>query len=192
MVSRDINKVVVKSWKVSETPIDGQDYCVEIIGRKPGFFAWLSALFGIDPTVRLRVGSKWFEYKKASLAGWETKQIPLRKVSSVFNSYYRPWKKALAVFLSLFVTGGMLIVRMGEMDNDFIVAGLITMLVGAVIALLYFFLNRSFVLCIYEVGGRATGGIRFKRSVIENVDINQAKVEEACQIIKRLIEAENR
>lgn len=181
---------VVKSWKVSHQPIDGLDNYVEIIGRKAGLIAWLFSLAGIDPTVRILVGSKWFEHSETSLAGPVTKVIPLRKVSSVRNSYYRPWREALAIFVVFFMHG-VGIGRFGYLSDLITALALVLVLVGAVVSLVVYFLNRPFTLHVVEVSGHKTG-IRFKRSVIENVEVNYEKVQYASQIIKALVEAENR
>jgi len=180
------DKVVVKSWRASNQPINQQGHYVEIIGRKAGLIAWLSALIGIDPTVRIRVGTKWYEHNRTSLAGEEVKLIPLRKVSSIFNSYYRPWREALGIFVVSVLLG----VGLGK-ANVF-AAAVLVVLVGAAIALLYYFLNRPFQLFIYEIGGGKCTGVCFKRSLIENVEVNHEKVQYVCQIIQCLIEAENK
>jgi len=181
---------VVKSWKVSNDPIDEQGNYVEIIGRRAGLIAWLSSLVGIDPTVRVLVGSKWFEHNETSLAGPRIRLIPLRKISSVFSSYYRPWREALAIFAVAF-GGGIQLGRFSSLSDWFTAMALVVVLVGAVIALAVYFLNRPFTLYVFEVGGGKPTGIRFKRSVIENVEVNHEKVQNAFQVIKTLIEAEN-
>jgi len=60
-----------------------------------------------------------------------------------------------------------------------------------VAALLYYFLNRTLTLGFVEASG-VISGIRFKRSVIENLDINQEQAKRVCVIVQRLIEAKEK
>lgn len=180
---------VVKSWKVSNSinqPIDKQGNYVEIVARKAGLVAWLCAQIGIDPTVQILVGSGWVDYKKTSLAGPAAKLIPLRNVSSVFSSYYRPWREALAIFVCFFIQG----IWIGNrgLGTPTTVLALVVVLVGTVSALLYYFLNRPFRLVFFEVGGGCRTSVSFKRSMIENIEVNYEKVQHVCWIIKQLVE----
>jgi len=181
---------VVKSWKVSNDPIDEQGNFVEIVGRKAGLIAWLFSLVGIDPTIRILVGPKWFEKNETSLSGPVTKLIPLRKVSSVYSSYFRPWLAALIIFV-IFFNIGIQLGRFSRLSDWFTALALVVVLIGAVAALVFYFLNRPFTLYVREVGGGWPTGIRFKRSVIENVEVNHEKVQYACRVIKYLVEMEN-
>ena len=60
-------------------------------------------------------------------------------------------------------------------------------LIGIIIGLIYYFLNRTLTLGFVENSGVVIG-IRFKRSVIENVDINQIEAKHVCKLLQDLIE----
>jgi len=52
-------------------------------------------------------------------------------------------------------------------------------MIGVVLALIYCFLNRTLTLGFVEASG-FVNGIRFKRSVIENIDIDQTQAKTVC------------
>jgi len=59
------------------------------------------------------------------------------------------------------------------------------------LGLVYYFLNRQLTLGFIENSG-VVNGIRLKRSVIENVDINEDQAKNVCLMIQKLIEAKSR
>ena len=63
--------------------------------------------------------------------------------------------------------------------------------IGSGIALVYYFLNRTLTLGFVESSG-VVSGIRFKRSVIENLDVDQDRAKSVCDIVQRLIEAKEK
>ena len=67
-------------------------------------------------------------------------------------------------------------------------AAFILFIVGLGISLLYYYLSRTLTLGIVEHSG-VVNGIKFKRSVIEGVDINQAQGSYICKITQFLIES---
>ena len=176
---------VIKSWKASNQPIDNEGNYVEIVGRRGGLIAWIMATIKIDPTMRLRVGGERIEYNETSIEGFNTKIIPLSKVSSTFNSYHRPLAAALTLFGSFFAAG----IILGSIGGAIAaMLALVIVLIGAVSAVVYYLLNRSFRLRIFEDGGGRRTTIGFKPSVIENVSIDQEKVQYVCLLIQQLIE----
>ena len=56
------------------------------------------------------------------------------------------------------------------------------------ISLLYYFLSRTLTLGFVEHSG-VISAIKFKRSVIENVDVNEGQARYICEITQFLIEA---
>lgn len=64
---------------------------------------------------------------------------------------------------------------------------MIATLCAAVIALAYYFLNRTLTLGFVENSG-VVSGIMFKRSVIENIDINEKQARYACELTQAMIE----
>jgi hypothetical protein len=188
-----MSALVIKAWKAEGKPIDDKNNYVNITGRESGLIAWVQSLVGVDPTTTIRVGMDRVEFSSSSLAGTQSRLIPLQSICSTYYGYHKPWKASvgiLAIFLffgtsiaSAFAEGGS---RSGE-ASVFLGAGV----VGFVFAAIYYFLNRTLTLGFVEVSG-VISGIHFKRSVIENIDVNEAQAKSVCTIVQRLIEAKER
>ncbi|MEO7108189.1 MAG: hypothetical protein ABIZ09_17570 [Rhodoferax sp.] len=188
-----MSALVIKAWKAEGKPIDDKNNYVNITGRESGLIAWVLSLVGVDPTTTIRVGMDRVEFSSSSLAGTQSRLIPLQSICSTYYGYHKPWKASvgiLAIFLffgtsiaSAFAEGGS---RSGG-ASVFLGAGV----VGFVFAAIYYFLNRTLTLGFVEVSG-VISGIHFKRSVIENIDVNEAQAKSVCTIVQRLIEAKER
>lgn len=172
--------LVIKSWKADKTPIDEKGNHVMIVGREGGFFAWILSWMKVDPTTTLFVGPKRIEFSTASLAGTQSRLIPLKNVCSSYYGYHKPWKMALGIII-LFSYIGATIPDEGAWP--FITLSLI----GLIIALVYYFLNRKLTLGFVENSGVVIG-IVFKRSVIENMEINESQAKYVCNLVQEIIE----
>jgi len=161
-----MSSLVLKSWKADYECIPGTDLHVSIHGREGGLFSWLLSLLKIDPTTILEVTGNKIKFSTASLSGSENRQIQLSSVSSTFYGYHKPWKEALFIA---------------------IVLGAPTLGIGAIVGLIYFFLNKSLTIGIVEDSG-GVSAIQFKRSVIEGISINEEESRKVCEIIQTLIE----
>jgi hypothetical protein len=62
--------------------------------------------------------------------------------------------------------------------------------VSGIAALLYF-LNRTLTLGFVEISG-VISSIRFKRSVIENIDIDQEQSRRVCELTEALIDIKHK
>ncbi len=190
-----MSALVIKAWRAETKPIDGQNNFVSITGREGGLIAWILSLMGIDPTTPILVGLERIEFSSASLAGTESRMIPLQSVCSSYYGYHKPWKAAawiMALFMFMFmgISFGSAAAEGGSQGGAF-TSFVLTFAVGVVIALVYYFLNRTLTLGFVEHSG-VVNGIRFKRSVIENVDISQEQAKAVCIIVQRLIEAKEK
>ena len=185
--------LVIKSWKAESKPIDGNKNYVSITGRKSGLVAWLLSLLKIDPSTTINVGLDRVEFTSASLAGTASRLIPLQGVCSTYYGYHKPWKQAASIFMLFAFVG--LSLAMGSAERGSPGGGGMSFVVataaGLVIALVYYFLNRTLTLGFVEHSG-VVNGIVFKRSVIENHDINHEQAKAVCVIIQRLIEMKER
>ena len=188
-----VSHLVIQSWQADTRPVDADNSYVSISGRQGGLVAWLFTLFGIDASTRLRVGIERIEFRSWSLSGTATRLIPLQSVSSTSYGYYKPWKPALVLFLLLLWMGGSISVALidSRSTGNGIAVLLITLAISAICAFVYYYLNRSLTLGFVESSG-LSNGIRFKRSIIENVDIDERKAEAVCMIVQRLIESRKR
>lgn len=172
--------VVLKSWRVNKQPDNG-GYFISITGREGGLIAWVLALLKIDPTTTLKVNINRVEFIVASLAGTANRLIPLNNISSTYYGYHKPWKSALGIF-SFF-----LFMASAVAQSAGFFAGLITFIIGVAVGAGYYMLNRSLTIGIVEISG-VVSGIEFKRSIIENIDVDENQAKNVCELIQALIE----
>jgi hypothetical protein len=162
--------LVIKSWAVKNEPIDSENTYIEIVGRQGGLIAWLFTLLGIDVTTKLRITSEKIEFSDSSLAGTNHRLIPLESVCSTYYGYFKPWLACLIwglVFIPL------------------------TFGISVIAAMIYYFLNRRLTVGFVEDSG-VINGIQFKRSVIENIDVNEEATRQVCELTEALIDFKKR
>jgi hypothetical protein len=182
--------LVIKDWKASNQPVDTEGNFVRIIGRAAGVISWLLALIKIDPTTTLLISASRVRFSSASFSGTQTRIIPVFNISSTSFGFHKPWKSALVIFgLLLFVNG--MFTGFVRSDMHFVMGaflGYFGFMVATALAILYYFLGRTLTLGIVEHSGVVTQ-IRFKRSVIENVALDEQQARYVSDITQFLIEA---
>jgi len=179
-----MSSLVIKTWQVSDKPIDANDNHINIVGREGGLLSWLLALVKIDPITAIRVSTKRVEFTQASLSGTSHRMIPVCNVCSTFYGYHKPWKTAVVIFL-------VLLFLLGLLFGDAFFARVVATLASLGAALTYYFLSRTLTLGFVELSG-VVSSIQFKRSVIENVDVDEAQARYVCEITQFLVEAGRR
>ena len=188
-----MSSLVIKHWAANTKPIDENNNFINITGRSGGIISWILSLVKIDPTTTILVGIDRIEFTSASLAGTQSRLIPLQSICSTYYGYHKPWKSAFSIF-SLFVFFGILfgadIAESGSQGGAF-TTFITASIVGLIISAIYYFLNRKLTLGFVEQSG-VINGIIFKRSVFENVDINEMQAKHVCTIIQKLIEHKER
>jgi hypothetical protein len=187
-----MSALVIKSWKAEGDVMEEKGSYVSIVGRKAGLIAWVLSIMGIDPITKIVVGSERVEFSSSSLAGSAYRLIPLEGICSTYYGYHKPWGTAVSIivffaFIGLSAAGGA---SQEGSPQAAITAFLITIAIGAFIGLIYYFLNRKLTLGFVEVSG-VVSGIEFKRSVIENVEINQEQAKKVCLIVQNAIESKH-
>lgn len=175
--------LVIKKWKAQSEPLDEEGNFVEIIGRQGGLIDWLMALLKLDPETSIKISGDRVIFKRASLSGNENRMIPIMSICSTYYGFHKPWGAALAIFLVCTVFGSQLAVAM-----DSGLAAFAFILIGAVVAVIYYSLNRTLTLGFIEHSG-VSNSIRFKRSVIEGKEINSTQGAYICQLVEYLIES---
>lgn len=178
--------LVLKEWKANSQPVDAEGNLISITGRQGGLIAWILALLKIDPTTSIKVSADRVEFSCASLSGTEFRMIPILSVCSTYYGYHKPWKAALAII----VVFGFIGVQISAATNSAPIAFLF-LLLGIGVAFVYYFLSRTLTLGFVEHSG-VVNGIRFKRSVIEGLEINQTQGNYICRLAQSLIEAKRR
>jgi hypothetical protein len=188
-----MSALVIKEWKASNQPIDSDGSYVKVIGRAGGLISWFLELLKVDPTTSIRVSQNRVEFSSASLSGTEHRMIPIGNVCSTYYGYHKPWKAALLIFFTfgfLFNIPGI-IASTGDHTGLSIMGYLFGIVIAVGIALLYFFLSRTLTLGFIEHSG-VISAIKFKRSVIENVDVNEEQARYICEVSQFLIEVAKR
>ena len=171
--------LVVKSWHVNSQPAAGTPY-VRIIGRESGIGSFLFSLLGIDATTTFTVNQHRLEFESGSLSGFIRRLTPYAHVSSTFYGRFRPWKSALLMFFIFALLGVALAyaeIGRGTGISGWLIFG------GAIVAIIYYFLNRELMIGFYETSGDKMS-ITFKRSVIEGQEVNEAALENIIKIIE--------
>lgn len=156
--------LVLKKWHSARNPDANGNY-IHLVGRQPGFFSWLLARMGIDPTTEVEVKDNLIAFSAGSLSGHEKRVIPLNSISSAYYGYEKPWKEALVLGLLLLPFLGL----------------------GLILGPLYYILNKKLTVGVVE-GSGWVGGFAFKRSVIEGKNIQEHEAYEVIETIRWLIE----
>jgi hypothetical protein len=179
--------LVLKEWKASNKPIDDKANWIKISGRASGILSWILAILQVDPTTTISISEKRIEFTLASLSGTEHRIIPLASISSSYYGYHKPWKSALVVFALWAYLSAMFC----SLIHCQFIGYLFGFLFSSIIAIIYYFLNRSLTLGFIEVSGVGSA-IQFKKSIIENIDVNEKQAEYVCEVAQYLIESAKR
>ena len=179
--------LVLKKWHVSNLESTQENPFVDIVGRKSGILAWVLSLLGVDPTTTFTATNTGVTFHEGSLSGAALAFIPFQNVSSLSWGYFKPWKLALIVFIPTFIISYMFLILIGFY---IVIAISISVIVGISVSLLYYFLNRLLTVAVTEMAGH-TYSIRFKRSIIENVDVNAEQAEQVYKVLRVLLLSAN-
>ncbi|MCX7910867.1 MAG: hypothetical protein N2505_04725 [Endomicrobia bacterium] len=181
--------LVIKEWKAETKPLDEKNNYVRIVGRKKGFWSWLLSKFKIDPTISMFVNPSWIEFTAFSMSGNYYKYINLDEVSSTYYGFTKPWAKTISIFF----TNMFLLIGIGYefFREDLLLFVLGSMIFSFFVAILYYKYNKIFVLGFVASSGERNE-ISFKRSYIENIEINEEQAKKVCYIIQKLIEFKHR
>lgn len=183
-----LTPLVIRTWRALD--VADQEGCyVVILGRAAGITAWLGSIVSLDLTVSMKVNSERIEFAITSLSGYEMKFIPLCNVCSTICGYSKPWKKALLIFFAVFFPTYIILMTI---DQDVRGSGSISalalgLLLSLAAAVAYYLLNRSFTIGFVEDSGERSI-ICFKRSVLENQEIDEVQAGYVSQLIQALIE----
>lgn len=172
------NALVIQEKTINES---GPHY-IHLKGRKGGLLSKLLSMLGIDATTTFDVYEDRIEFASGSVFGRTTEVIPLSAVCNVGTGYVKP--AALLVLGIFLILGGLAL-----MFKDVLI-GLITLLIGAA-AFAGYFLGKTMM-----VYARSTGAdldmIAFKRSVIENLKIDDEEAKRIVLIMNSLVLKANR
>jgi hypothetical protein len=171
-MQRNVSSMVLKKFSLNQNPDDGN--FVSIIGRKSGLLSWLLTLIGLDPQVEFIVATKDLRFYNKSLFGEKNIVMTLKNVSHINCEYSRPFWYLVFAILSLI---------MFLIGDSGIALGF---LVIAIILLLVFYFNKSITIMVETFGG-AIYKVKFKPSLIENVNVNLDKARKVVELINSQI-----
>ncbi|HGY55878.1 MAG TPA: hypothetical protein ENK44_09260 [Caldithrix abyssi] len=169
--------LVLREFTIHPTPSDG--LIVKIAGRAAGFKGWLLTVTGIDAETVLAVSEKNISFTSSSLSGEIKRLIPLTNVSSTHCGYSKPILFLIigTVFILLGIVGAIISKSPMPMIPNIIL--------GIIFFVIYSF-NKKILVSVETKGG-AVIGISFKRSLIENVDVNISEAKKAISVINDTI-----
>ena len=167
--------MVVKSWKVTSHPAPGEPN-VAIVARDSGLMSFVLSIVGIDATATLQISSRHVFYEEGSLAGFTRRFVPLEHVAHTFYARVKPWK-ATGILIALSIGLG------GMASGAF---GMLVLLVGIALSLLFYFLHRPLTIGVMDVSGTPTG-LTFGRSLLEGQEVDEKAAENVMRIIEHLI-----
>jgi len=142
--------------------------------------SWILTLLKVDSETSLVVNKSGVDYKTSSFFGERTICVPISKISSTSCGFQKPVQYlvlAAICFLNGFYYG--LLARFSLETFGFCA------LIGGLF-LLGYFLKKSIFISI-QSSGAINVGMKFKRSVIENVDVDVLKAKESIYILNALI-----
>jgi hypothetical protein len=188
-----MNAFVVTQWHASQTP-DKEGNFVHIAGRKAGLVDYLLTLLKLNSRVLLKVSDSGLIFAESSLFGERNVNTPLSKVTTTIYGWKRPFWEA--VFVGYFgggFLGGIILVlamvltkKVGSQGIAFVIGAGAAVLITIACGAIYYRLNRVLTLGIVTESGE-TYWLRLKRSLIENIKLDQPLAEAASKVIDALV-----
>ena len=181
--------LALRKFSVSGAPSKEEAPVIEIEGRKPGLIGFFLTLIGIDASTSLIVTPRDIRFRKGSLFGEMTSMMPLTAVATAHAGYAKPIGYLILAGIVLVFSVGSAGAVHSSMHRDGGTFGALIGFMGVVLALVLvvaYFLSRKMAIFVESSGG-ATFGVIFKRSVIEGVTVDIAKVKSVVDIIRELV-----
>ncbi|MCH2647659.1 MAG: hypothetical protein MKZ58_04805 [Candidatus Poseidoniaceae archaeon] len=170
---------ILKTFQIDQTGTTGAHIFIE--ARKPGLFAFILNLIGLDPTAQLKVTKGAVSFRSTSLSGMTETSTALTQIGSFQGGYSKPIQYLiLAAFFPIF---GIVIDILME---EFFVIWI--MLVFSLICLICYALEKNLAFG-FETSGGAYYGLSFKRGVLNNVSVDINQVDNALLLVNALIGA---
>jgi hypothetical protein len=182
--------LVLRKFEVNPDP--SAEVHLVIVGRAKGLGGLLLTLLRISPESSLMVRKTDLTMDRSGLLGREHILIPLNKVQGSKSGYHRPvFAFAIACIFILTFLCIILVeansnerIGSGEPANSIVILGI------AAIALAVFFYKRTLQITIGS--GHFTTGMRFKRSILENVTVDLDQLIHASDVLDHTILAAQR
>jgi hypothetical protein len=154
---------------------------LRIEGRTAGLFGWILSRCGIDPVTSLGCNRQAIKFEETSIRfGKKTLSIPLVAVTAVHSGVNKPFNVlVLGIVCAL---GGII----GSIIINHVALFVIGVLAGALFIVLYIF-RKTMMIGIYNGGDKPAAVICMKKSMIENLSIDEQKCEAAAEALNRAV-----
>jgi hypothetical protein len=173
--SRKRNLVTLALSKYAFNP-DAADFLV-IEGRKTGLRQWILVLLKLGNRYQILVNKDQISYSEDSAKGNFLILTPLAKIASTGCGYSKPIGLLIAAVIFA-ILGIVLLFSVAQ-------AGIVSILVAAVLVFLYAYKKKFFV-NIQPISG-AVFGFTFKRSFIENVAIDIELIKKSVEFLNEKV-----
>ncbi len=150
---------------------------LSIKSRPAGLLNWILSHLGIVATDSFTASRECLDFKSTSLKGFSSVSAPLPCVTSVVSGMKKPFWMLVATIICLFL-GTFGAVALGP--------GAIFFLILAVVFGILYYINKNFYIGFMN-GGDTLYYVQFHSSVIEGVTVDNAKVQEACALVREAI-----
>ncbi len=162
---------------------DSSDEPLLLEGRKSGLWQWILAKLRLGNKFQIAVKADHINYSADSARGNTLALTPMAKIASTACGYRKPIGFLItACILLLF---GLFQLFNGEFGF------FLTMLLFAVLMVVYYIYKKTFFIEIHTTAG-VIFGFSFKRSFIENVDVNIELIQKSIAHLNEKIVAKNR
>lgn len=174
--------LALRKFNVSEEASEGNYF--KIVGRSAGISAWLFTILRLDTETYMSLTEDTLAFKSSSLLGEFNQVIPLRSVSSTHCGYSKPI--GYLVISAVFILWGIFSVLGSDGLTAPFVFGILT---GAIFIYIYTLSKKISI--TFETNGGLVMGLTFKKSIIENVEINIQKAIKVINITNKKINCYN-
>ncbi len=184
--------LVLRKFSVGREPRGESAPLVTIEGRKGGLVAFLFMLLGLEAVSTLIIRERDIRFTAASLFGKLTHMVPMTQVSSAYMGFRKPIEYLiLAGVILVFTLPGLIMSYLQPSPRAPLGAqeALVVLLVVCGIAglcVLAYALKKEMTLSITTTSGLVVG-LKFKRSVIEGVPVDIARVESVIRLVHDLV-----
>ena len=169
------NKVTLSLSKFAFNP-DVADFLI-IEGRKTGLWQWILAQLKLGNRYQILVNKDKICYSEDSAKGNTLVLTPLQKIASTGGGYTKP--------ILMLIMAGIFAVTGIVMLFSQTTVGVILILVAILLVIWYNFRKKFFV-NIQPVSG-AVFGFEFKRSIIENVEVDIDLIKESISFLNEKV-----
>jgi hypothetical protein len=186
----------VRTLVLQEFSTDQQTGEVRIVGRSPGIIAWFLTLIGLDNRTFLVTDARQIRFRTASLFGQMDIVVPVNRCASMNCGYAKPI--GLLILGVVFIVFGLIalpsMMEMGSPRRGYyggppasaVALVVLAFLAFGVVCFIFYALRKS-ISMTFETNGGMIFGLKFRRSIIENVPVDIDRARYAIDLITHAI-----